>query len=674
VTACVHGLSRKQVKKLIDAGQVTLDGRRERKAATRLKPGASVEVRFRPSLIPPPELNVDRVLVERPEWLAIDKPSGLPTHRTEHGAIGVPERLGETLGVPSGGLKPVHRLDRETSGALLIARDDDAAAALSALFSTRAIDKRYRAVVSPAPGSGEGRLTGPDDMTLTWAVLRRSEDGSRAELSVAPEQGRTHQIRIQLAAAGTPIVGDLLHGSPLPGGAPRMGLHCERLTGPGVTVVCPPPTGWDDLLEPPPEAEVARPKNERRQRPTATSRRTLAVSRATARILRNGHPWVVKDADTGDLGTFRPGDLADLVDPRGDFVATAVIEPRASVCARVVSGRPGTPLDRDAWTRRAVRSLERRRDLLATGETDAVRLVYGEADGLPGLLVDLWGDVVVITRTSAATRPFIEPVLDALSSTLGDLPVYEREHLQDLRQTGAPRDAELPGRWLRGERSERRWWVHERNLRFQVEPIAGLSTGLYTDQRANRERLAALVEAADEPPTVANLFGHTGAFSVALAAAGAGSAITVDLAPRYLQTATANLVHNGLDPDRHPCVAADVRGWLARDEGPLDGAILDPPAFARGRSRGVDWSVRRDYGALVEATARRLRPGGWLLCCVNVGGLKRGWLKRQVEAGAAAAGRRVSRTAAAGPGADHPPLKGFPEGIAFRGLLAWIEC
>ena len=101
--------------------------------------------------------------------------------------------------------------------------------------------------------------------------------------------------------------------------------------------------------------------------------------------------------------------------------------------------------------------------------------------------------------------------------------------------------------------------------------------------------------------------------------------------------------------------------------------ILDPPSYARGRSKGVDWNARRDYRALVTEVAGTLRPGGWLLCCVNSKGLKRGWLAQEVEAGLRAAGRRLRESRAAPPASDHPRLKGFPEGLSFNGLLAWTE-
>ncbi|MCP4867605.1 MAG: hypothetical protein GY898_02670 [Proteobacteria bacterium] len=675
VAANVHGLSRKQVKKLIDADQVRVDGRRERKAARLLTPGQTVSVDYRPSLVEPAMVERERVLRNERGWIAVDKPTGLATHRSSEDGIGVPERLAESI--EELGLKPVHRLDRETSGVLLLARDDKVAAALSDLFATRAVEKTYRAVVAPAPKGDSGTLTEPPGMELNWSLLRRSKDGTRAELAVTPQQGKTHQIRIQLAAAGTPIVGDLEHGAPVPGGAHRMALHAERLAWTGYTLTAPVPPGWRDLLDPPAEAEAGTPARERRAAPKPSGRRTLKVSAATARIVRAGHPWVIRDKDTGPLGSFQRGGVVDLVDPRGGFVASAIVDPEASICARVFDSRPGREPRLGGRTRGA---LEFRQALLDDPQTTAFRLIHGEADGLPGLHVDLWGDVIVATRTTPSVEGFTQPVYDTLVEILGDLPIYERDHFADLRRArGAPRGAGLPGRMIRGLEPPPRWIVSERGLRFEVEPMGGLTTGLYTDQRTNRTKLAQLIEGAaastpeGEPIRVANLFGHTGAFSVACAAAGATEAITVDLGARYCDWTRRNLALNGFDPKQHLVVAGDSIAWLKDSNSPLHGLILDPPAFARGRSRGVDWSARRDYGALVEAACSRLVDGGWMLCCVNVGGLPKGWLRRQIEAGFRKAGRRLARTEAARPAADFPRRKGFAEGVAFDALIAWME-
>ena len=674
VAANVPELSRKAVKALIDAGQVRVEGRAERKAALSLRPGQLVEVEYRPSQLPPPTLELRHVVDRGPGWVAIDKPPGVRTHRSDEGLPGVPELLADSLGLEASSLRPAHRLDKDTSGLLVLAWDGATLAALGDLFATRAVEKTYRAVVSPTPGGVAGVLEGPEGMHARWNLLARSPDGSRAELAVQPRQGRTHQVRIQLASAGWPIVGDLEYGRPLPGGAPRMALHCERLSWADVALACPPPDGWEELLVPDREPEPPRPER-RRGVPSPSRRRTLQVSRATARILRGGHPWVIRDADTGELGLFEPGDPADLVDPEGAFIATAMVDPRRSICARVVAERPDARLDDDEFARRAARALQRRAPLLDDPDTTALRLIHGEADGLPGLRVDLWGEQLVATRATGATRRFEQVVYRTLTERLGDLPLWEQDHFEDLRRRSeGPRSARLPGRWIRSSEAKppETCLVKEDGLLFEVEPRAGLTTGLYPDQRDNRRLLRRHLAGGPEGLRVANLFAHTGAFTVACAAAGVAEVLSVDLSPRYLERTRRNLVLNGLEPARHPTAAADATGWLQRAP-EIDGAILDPPAHARGRVKGVDWSARRDYRALVEAAARRLRPGGWLLCIVNLKGLPKDWLRRQLEAGLRAAGRRLDRTGPAPPATDHPRRRGFPEGTPFQGIVAWTR-
>ena len=667
-------LSRKTVKKLVDAGQVRVDGRTVSKAGLLLRPGQIVDLDYRPSQVRPPTLEPRHVVARGPGWIAVDKPPGVSSHRSDEGQEGVPELLACVLGAEAPTLRPAHRLDKDTSGLLVLASDSATLAALADLFATRAVEKTYRAVVHPAPTDEAGTLEGPGDMHARWSLLARSPDGSRAELAVQPRQGRTHQVRIQLAAAGWPIIGDLEHGRPVPGGAPRMALHSERLAWGDVALACPPPDGWTRLLTPSTTPDPPRPER-RRSLPSAARRRTLKVSRATARIVRSGHPWVIRDADTGDLGLFAPGDLADLVDPAGAFVATALVDPRRSLCARVVADKPDVRLDDDEFERRATRALRRRSELLEDPDTTALRLIHGEADGLPGLRVDLWGDQVVATRSTDATGTFDRVVYRVLAEQLGAPPLWEQDHFEDLRRRAdGPGGARLPGRWIQPPPVEPpdTALVREDGLLFEAEPRAGLTTGLYPDQRDNRRLLRGLLAEGPEAPRVANLFAHTGAFTVACAAAGAQEVVSVDLSPKYLERARRNLVLNGLEPARHPTVAADALSWLQRAPR-LDGAILDPPAHARGRGKGVDWSARRDYRALVEAAAQRLVPGGWLLCIVNLKGLPRDWLRRQLEAGLRGAGRALDRTGPAPPAADHPRRRGFPEGTPFQGIVAWTR-
>ena len=677
LAANIHGLSRKQAKGLLDAGQVRVGGRTERKAAAPLQPGQTVELDYRPSLFSAASpIGPHQLVAEGPSWLAINKPRGVPSHRPSEDVSGVPELL---EGFPNTtDAAPVHRLDRETTGLLVLATTPEVRATLSDLFATRAIEKTYRAVVHPAPKEDAGVIEGPEDMVSRWQLLRRSSDGSRGELAVFPQQGRTHQIRIQLASIGCPIIGDLEYGNVVVGGAPRMALHCERMAWPGQTLSCPPPDGWDALLEPSlPTPALPQPVAKKKDRRRSPSRklRTLQVSSATARILRAGHPWVIRDGDTGNLGLYKRGDLAQLVDPQNAPVATALIDPQAAICARVVAQEGEYFPAEQPWESRALRAASRRTRTIASADTDAYRVIHGEADGLPGLFIDRWGDVLVATRTTPIADSFrsvYAAVLDETSCTA----LWEQDHFEDLRSRGsAPSSASREGRWVIGSRSIERWTVLEGGLRYLVEPTAGLTHGLYTDQRTNRDMLRRLIE--EDPSAgsrVANLFSHTAAFSVACAAAGASKVISVDLARRYSEWAAQNLALNGLSTADHPVVAEGAMEWLRAAEG-LSGVIIDPPGHARSKkAAGMDWNARRDYRALVTAAAAALQPGGWLLCCLNLKGLKRDWLRREVEKGMQTANRKVSGSLAiAPPSPDHPRRKGFPEGRAFHGLFVRTE-
>ncbi len=672
LVANVAGLSRRKIKALLDAGQVRVADRVERRAGRALRTGEVVQLSFRPSLLDSPSLSEADIIARGPGWLAVHKPTGLPTHRTEEGGTGVPEALGMDLLV-------VHRLDRGTSGVLLLALDRDAAAHLAAQFADRAIKKTYRAIVSPAPLQDAGQREDPDErgpIHLSWTLLRRSADGRRAELAVEPREGRTHQVRRQLAAAGTPIVGDLVYGRALPDGAARLGLHCEALRWDGHEVIAPPPAGWDELIQgvvpPASPALPDRPARQAPPRPASGPLRRLKISRASARILRSGHPWVLPDRDTGDLGRFTAGDQALLVDQAGDAVGVALIDPAASVCARLLALDRTEPITDEDVHRRVSAALERRRPLLDDPATDCLRLVNAEADGLPGLVIDQWGDLRVATRATHAVSQLTHAAFTALDEALGAGPLYEKDHVQDLRARGQGQEGDaLPGRWLRGAEPKAPLVVREDGLAYRVTPWAGLTTGLYPDQRENRRRM---VQRLAPGARVLNLFAHTGAFSVRAAAAGAQRATSVDLSPRYCDWTSENLLRNRLDPAQHPVIAAASDVWLAQTEERFDFVVLDPPAFARGRGGSRGWNARRDYRSLVAACAAVLPPeGGWLLAIVNLKGLKPGWLRQQVEAGLRDGGRMAGSVLDAPPSVDTPGLRGFPEGIAFRGVLVQVR-
>ena len=386
--------------------------------------------------------------------------------------------------------------------------------------------------------------------------------------------------------------------------------------------------------------------------------RTLRVSQATARILARGHPWVLPDRDTGSLAGLKAGDRVRLRDRSGRDLALALADPGSRVVARVV-GRPEESFEPRA---RALAALRRRADLLERADTDVVRLVHGEADGLPGLFVDRYGDALVAVRQARCAAPWCGAVYDVLCRELDLSAVWEKDHFDDLRR------ASVRGRAVRGVLDENaEVEVREAGLTVLCRPFGGLATGIYPDQRDNR---AQLVEAGPFP-RVLNLFAYTGVFSLAMLVAGAARAVDVDLAAPALRTARRNRALNGLPSACHHTRKADAVAFTrAQADASFDLVIVDPPVSARG---GKGWYVDRSYGPLLDDVLRVLAPGGTLLACLNRRGARPDQLRRQVRERAAACGREIRSGHAAPPALDHPVMEGFAESRMFQGFLARLR-
>jgi 23S rRNA (cytosine1962-C5)-methyltransferase len=424
--------------------------------------------------------------------------------------------------------------------------------------------------------------------------------------------------------------------------------------------------------------------------------RVYRVSRATARVLGQGHPWILPDDESDDPSPWPPGSRVEVVGPDGSKLGLARVEGPGPIAARMWA-RPGTEVldDRAEVAARVSRALAHRRGLARRGSarlevdgrpyTDALRLIHGEADGLPGLHVDRLGPVLRVLVSGRSGVSLVEPVVEAVLGASGwpggPGEVVEVHHLPAADRGQGPRVAwrSPPTQdWLAKNLDERgRLGVHEGGLRFRVDLGLGdpgrprPGTGLFLDQRENR---ACLAEFAGAGGDWLNLFAHTGAFSVGLLAAGAQRVVSVDLSGAYLAWLGDHLGLNadlGVDPGRHVSVRHDGRRYLAtlpKREG-FDGIVLDPPTAAAAGRRF--WSVQRDLEPLVVEALGRLRPGGWLLVCRN-SRRARGSVADLVERAAGRAGVRLTDVEDAGPGPDFPRRKAFPEGDAFRGVRVRI--
>jgi len=315
-----------------------------------------------------------------------------------------------------------------------------------------------------------------------------------------------------------------------------------------------------------------------------------------------------------------------------------------------MSGGPRALLDR---------ALRRRERLRQEPGTTAFRWLNGAGDAAPGLTLDVFGDVAVLSTYDVEAPG---PVADAAMALLGLRAVYLKARPREAgRLRGDERAARAPALPLRGEPVT---WVdvQEQGLRFRIRPGEGLAVGLYLDTRDARGWVRRHAEAR----TLLNCFSYTGAFGVAARAGGAMRAVDIDLSRRSLAWAEENALLNEQRPPETDRLAGDVFDWLRRfgKRGEqFDAVVLDPPGFARGRSG--TFSAARDWPGLAADAAALVAPGGWLLAACNVASLS----GRRFDAALAEGVRQAGRTAeeVARPGAsdidfprspgEEPPLK-----------------
>jgi 23S rRNA (cytosine1962-C5)-methyltransferase len=397
----------------------------------------------------------------------------------------------------------------------------------------------------------------------------------------------------------------------------------------------------------------------------AEPRRTIRLVKPLRDRIRAGHPWIYDRALAALPREVGPGDVVSVADPDGE-VALAFADPDSPIRARILAP-PGTQLDA-AWLRgRAEAAAARRtRDPLLTGCTGR-RLVHGEADACPGLVVDLYDTTAVIVFDGPAAAAFWRP-------RLGDV-------LAGLARGGAA----IAHAWSRGERSERRraaggageavlgdppgeLVISEDEARFAVDVRAGQKTGFFLDQRDNRRaiRRHAAVDSA------LNLFAYTGGFSIHAALGGARRITSVDIAPPAIADLEHNLALTGLPATAHERVAGDAFDFLARAARQgrrWDLVIADPPSFAPSeRSRPAALAA---YKKLAAAALAVTEPTGRFALASCSSHVTEADLLDQIASVPAAQARDATLRlrAAAGAASDHPVLPAFPEGRYLKFLL-----
>jgi 23S rRNA (cytosine1962-C5)-methyltransferase len=390
----------------------------------------------------------------------------------------------------------------------------------------------------------------------------------------------------------------------------------------------------------------------------ALARVTLKPGREKS--LRQRHPWIFSGAIDRVDGTPGLGATVVVHSAEGALLATAAWSPESQIRARVWSFDGDDDIDAGFLDRRVDRAVRARDSMLDAGHTGC-RLVHGESDGLPGLIADRYGDVIVVQFASAGAEAWREALIAALQAASGCRVVFERSDAEVRTLEGLlPRVGLLAGT-LPG-----RVGLVEDALAYRIDVAHGQKTGFYLDQRDNRHRIRELARDRD----VLNCFCYTGGFSVAALAGGARSTLSIDSSAEALALAALHASDNGLDATRAEWREADVFSELRklRDAArSFDLIVLDPPKFAP-TAHHVEKATRA-YKDVNLLALKLLRPGGLLATFSCSGGLSADLFQKVVAGAALDARADAAIVGRFGPSADHPVALDFPEGDYLKGLL-----
>lgn len=387
--------------------------------------------------------------------------------------------------------------------------------------------------------------------------------------------------------------------------------------------------------------------------------KTVRLRPGKERSLQKRHPWVFESSIA--RGGADAGETVRVESADGQFLAWAAFSPGSQIRLRAWSFDEAERIDAAFFARRIAQAIAMRTRLAIA--SDAWRLVHGEADGLPGLIVDRYGDTLVAQFGSAGAERWKGAIADALLAATGLTRLYERSDAQAREWEGLP----VQTGWLRGD-GETALTIREHDWRLTLDVAEGHKTGYYLDQRDSRKRFADAVRQYG-CETVLNCFSYTGGFSVAALAGGARQVVSVDSSAPALARATAHVALNGFDAARHETWDADVNQTLRRclAEGRrFDAIVLDPPKFAPTVAHAE--RAARAYKDINRLAFMLLNDGGLLYTFSCSGGIAPD-LFHKIVAGAGldagVDGYIVERLSAA---ADHPQTVRFPEGDYLKGL------
>ena len=379
--------------------------------------------------------------------------------------------------------------------------------------------------------------------------------------------------------------------------------------------------------------------------------------------LKRFHPWVFSGAIARVEGEPEEGEIVDVYTSKKEFIACGHFQ-IGSIAVRVLSFRQ-EEISHDFLKHRLEVALDLRRSLglVDNPENNTYRLVHGEGDNLPGLIIDVYGQTAVMQAHSAGMHVYRMEIAEALSEVMGDIV----KHIYYKSETTLPYKADLgpENGFIKGGSPEN--VALENGLKFHVDWLKGQKTGFFVDQRENRH----LLERYSKGRNVLNMFCYTGGFSFYAMRGGANLVHSVDSSAKAIDLTNQNVELNFPGDERHQAFAEDAFKYLDRMGDQYDLIILDPPAFAKHRD--ALRNALRGYSKLNAKAFEKIKPGGILFTfsCSQVVDKKD--FRNAVFTAAAQSGRSVRILHQLTQPGDHPVNIYHPEGEYLKGLVLYVE-
>ncbi len=389
------------------------------------------------------------------------------------------------------------------------------------------------------------------------------------------------------------------------------------------------------------------------------------LKKGKEKAVKQLHPWVFSGALDTVKGNPINGEIISVTDANGDFLAKGFFNNQSRVAVRLLEWKKEVELDEGWWRQRIAKAVKAREDLLHSGHTNVCRIIFSEADYLPGLIVDKYADFLSVQIHTAGIENIKPILLDELQKQLNPKGIFDRSDASARAHEGLEPSHGI----LAGAAPPEYVEVLENGIKYLINISEGQKSGFFCDQRSNRR----IVAEHSKGKRVLDCFSYSGGFSLNCLSLGAAEVISVDSSALAIETLNKNIELNNFNKSRHQAIQSDVnkqlRSFRESDE-KFDIVILDPPKYAPTRS-ALD-KASRAYKDLNRIGMSLLNSGGLLATFSCSGAVDINHLKQILAWAALDAGKEIQFIYQFCQPEDHPVRASFPEGEYLKGLLCRV--